>query len=141
MEQITRRDGIYYYGDERCAGVEQVYERFREDYHSSVGRKAFQRLDRIGQRTERIHGFGYCFADERGGDEFRRYGKVRYRMGGLVGISYSRILGLYDYAHIPDDEFEAWLDWAFTRGRGVLRLVGRRKNTGRTSKRLKTRYR
>lgn len=141
MEQITRRDGVYFYGDRRCEGADDAYYRFRKDYNASVGRKAFYRLERIGQRTERIHGSGFSFSDYNRGDEFRGYGKVHYRMGGFIGISYSRMLGLYDYGHIPDEQFEQWFDWAFSRGSGALRLVGKKQKTGRTSKRLKTRFR
>ena len=62
-------------------------------------------------------------------------------MGGIVCLSYARILGLEEYGHIPEDKFDGWLEWAFSRGSGALRLVGKEKGSGRKSKRLKTRYR
>ena len=143
MEEITKRDGIFYYGERRCEGPDDAYHRFRNDYNASVGRAAFLRLDRLGQRTERIHGFGFHFAEgyRPEGGRYTGYGKVRYRMGGIVCLSYARILGLEEYGHIPDEEFDGWLEWAFTRGSGALKLVGREKGSGRKSKRLKTRYR
>ena len=143
MEEITRRDGIYYYGDRKCSGADEAYERYRREYHASIGRDAFRRLDRLGQRVERVHGSGFCSAIDYSDciDEFRGYGKIRYRMVGMLGISYSRIVGLYDYGHVPDTVFERWLEWAFSRGSGALKLVGKKQKTGRTSKRLKTRFR
>lgn len=142
MEEITRKNGVYFYGDRRCSGADEAYERYRRDYHAAVGRDAFRRLDRLGQRTERVHGYGFAYAGNRSDqdDEFRRYGKIRYRMVGMLGISYCRIIGLYDYGDIPDEVFERWFDWAFSRGSGALKLVGRKQKTGRTSKRLKTRF-
>ena len=143
MEQITRRDGALYYGGRRCRGPEEAYSRFRDDYNAACGRNAYRRLGRIGQRTERIHGSGFDFAEGSlpEGDEFGRYGKLRCWMGGLVGLSYSRITGLQAYGHIPDEVFDGWLDWALSRGSGGLITLGARKGTGRKSKRLKTRYR
>ena len=143
MEQVTRRDGVLYYGERRCKGPDEVYALFRDDYNASCGRVAFRRLGRVGQRTERIHGCGFDFAEgaRPEGDGFRRYGRLRCWMGGLVGLSYSRITGLQAYGHVPDEIFDEWLDWAFTRGSGGLMTLGSRKGTGRKSKRLKTRYR
>ena len=143
MEQITRREGKFYYGERKCRGPEDAYNRFRDDYNAACGKMAFRRLGRIGQRTERIHGSGFDFSEDcrPDGDEFRRYGRLRCWMGGLIGISYSRITGLQAYGHVPDEVFDRWLDWAFTRGSGGLITLGTRKGTGRNSKRLKTRYR
>lgn len=142
MEQIERKDGAYYYGKIRCNTIDDAYDEFRAEYHATLGRDSSRRLDRIGQRTERIHGFGFVFADnpsgrdERGGD-----GKVRYRLLGLSGIHYVRILSVGDAPNFTEEGFERWFDRAFSAGSGMLRLEKVREKSGRTSKRLKTRYR
>lgn len=127
MEQIVRRDGRIYYGERPCRDAEEAYEFYRNDYHASIGREAFLRLNRLGQRSERIHGFGFDFArplDYRGND-FRRYGTVLYRLAGRIGISYLRVFGLYDYESVPDERFDEWLDWALSRGSGAMKLKRR----------------
>lgn len=129
MEQIVRRDGQIFYGRIRCLDADEAYCRFRSDYHASIGRQAFLRLNRLGQREERIHGFGFDFTRRIGDpeNEFRRYGTVLYRMAGRVGISYLRVFGLFDYESVPDEEFERWFDWALSRGSGALKLKRRLK--------------
>ena len=109
--------------------ADEAYCRFRSDYNASVGRQAFLRLNRLGQREERIHGFGFNFTRRIGDpeDEFRRYGTVLYRMAGRIGISYLRVFGLFDYESVPDEEFERWFDWALSRGSGALKLKRRLK--------------
>lgn len=127
MEQIVRKDGQIYYGRIRCVDADDAYSRFRDDYHASIGREAFLRLNRLGQRSERIHGFGFDFTKqiEDPGNEFRRYGTVLYRMAGRIGISYLRVFGLHDYRSVPDEEFEQWFDWALSRGSGAMKLKRR----------------
>ena len=129
MEQIVRRDGQIFYGRIRCLDADEAYCRFRNDYHASIGRQAFLRLNRLGQREERIHGFGFDFTRRIGDpeDEFRRYGTVLYRMAGRIGISYLRVFGLFDYKSVPDEEFERWFDWALSRGSGAMKLKRRLK--------------
>ena len=142
MEQITRRDGIVYYGEQRCESIDDAYCRFRSDYHRGLGKEVYQRLDRLGQRVERIHGHGFVFAGGNSfGDKFKPLGRTKCRIMGLVGISYVRVIGLWDYPELQEEEFEQWLDWVYARGSGALRTVGTRDKVGRTSKRLKTRYR
>ena len=126
MVEIVRRDGRIYYGDRPCRNAEEAYEFFRNEYHASIGRQAFLRLNRIGQRKERVHGFGFDFAKPvGGGDGFRKYGTVCYELCGRVGISYCRVFGINEYGHIPEKEFDEWFDWAFSRGSGVLKLKRR----------------
>lgn len=129
MEQIVRRDGQIFYGRIRCMDADEAYCRFRSDYHASIGRQAFLRLNRLGQREERVHGFGFDFTRRIGDpeDEFRRYGTVLYRMAGRVGISYLRVFGLFDYESVPDEKFERWFDWALSRGSGTMKLKRRLK--------------
>lgn len=142
MEQITKRGGVYYYGDRECKDIDEAYERFRADYHASVGRNTHARLDRLGQRTERVHGFGFVFE---GGipyqAEFRDFPKVDCRLLGFLGIANCRIIGCWDFPDLDEETFERWFDWALSKGSGALRLVGRKYKSGRTSKRLKKRFR
>ncbi len=140
MEQITRKDGRIYYGQRKCEDADDAYRRFRNDYHESVGRKAFFRLDRLGQRMERVHGFGFDF-DGPVLPVKEHYGKTKYRLLGLVDISYCRLVGLWDMPELGDGEWERWLDWAFSRNSGALSLVGRNDKSGRTARRLNARYR
>ena len=140
MEQITKRDGFYYYGEQRCDDASEAYSCFREDYHKSIGRDASRKLDKLGRRRERVHGFGFVFdkpVEKPGG----HYGRTRCWFMGLVGLSYCRLTGIMDCPDLPEEEFYKWLDWAFSRGSGALMTLGIKAKTGRTSKRLKKRYR
>ncbi len=127
MEQIVRRDGRIYYGERPCRDAEEAYDFFRNDYHASIGRQAFLRLNRLGQRKERVHGFGFDFAKRIGYNDSKRYGTVLYYLAGKMGISYLRVFGINDYAAVPDEEFEQWFDWALSRGSGALKLKRRLK--------------
>ena len=141
MEQITRRDGFYYYGDRRCRDVDEAYSRFRQEFHGNLGRQVVKRLDREGRRVERIHDFGFVFDDVALPGGLDRGGRVDYRILGIVVISYARMFGIHDYPNVPDEGFEDWLDFALSKGSGVMRRVGTRQRTGRTSVRLRTRFR
>lgn len=127
MEQIVRRDGQIYYGRIRCMDANEAYSRFRDEYHASIGRQAFLRLNRLGQRSERVHGFGFDFSRPIDGKEFERYGTIHYGLLGRVGISHLRIFGIRDYGEISEECFERWFDWAFSRGSGALKLKRRLK--------------
>lgn len=142
MEQITRKDGRIYYGSEPCESVNDAYSRFRDDCHVALGRERSNRLDRLGQRRERIHGFGFVFSD--GVPGMAKFGggrRYRCRLMGLVGISYVRGIGLWDYADVEDADFDEWLDWVFSRGNRLLATTGVRDRVGRTGRRRRTRYR
>lgn len=143
MEQITRRERVWYYGSRRCDNIDEAYNRFRDDYNAATGRAASLRLDHIGQRVERIHEFGYVRPWNDEVEKEKGFGdkKIRYRMLGLTGIHYCRILGLWDMPRMDEERLERWLEWAFTKGNNILSLVGTNDKAGRTSKRLKTRYR
>ncbi len=142
MEKITRYDGVYYYGGERCRGIDDAYSKFREAVHAEAGRRSPLRLDRLGSRKERVHGYGFVF--ERplpDNDSFSSRIRTRCHILGFLGIGYVRSIGCWDYADIGEEEFDSWLDWVFTKGRGALRVVGNRDRVGRTSRRLHARYR
>jgi hypothetical protein len=141
MEQIIRKDGAIYYGRILCKDADDAYVMFREDYHRDLGRAVYRRLDRIGKRTERIHGFGFVRDGELDGSRFVGLQKVRYYVLGLIGIHYFRIMGRWDMEHISDEDYEDWLEWAFTKGTKALSQCGKNEKTGRTSKRLNKRYR
>ena len=110
MEQITRKDGVFYYGNLPCRDADDAYCRFRDDYHRSIGRQAFERLNRLGQRKERIHERGFVFSGEIGTVHPLFPGSVVGRMLGLVGTSYCRIIGGWDVHCGADEEFERWLE-------------------------------
>lgn len=142
MEQITKIDEVYYYGAEPCTDIDDAYSRFRRDYHATLGRDVYGRLDKVGQRVERVHGFGFVFSDGKpDGREFEHHKKITCRLLGFLGIANCRIIGIWDYGDITEEQFERWFDWALSRGSGALRLVGRKSKSGRTSKRLKRRFR
>jgi hypothetical protein len=141
MEQITKQDGVIYYGKQRCNNIDDAYDKFRTEYHRICGKDASKRLDRLGQRVERIHEYGYYFTEELHGDSYVCIGKIPYRIMGFLGICYVRSISLTDYEEVDDEEFDDWLDWVFRKGSGMLRLVGKNNKTGRTSTRINARYR
>ena len=139
MEQIRRADnGGFFYGDKFCPTADDAYLLYRRDYDEGTGRAVFKRLGRIGQRTERIHGFGFDF--ERKPDGLEAIARIPYRLMGLLGIHYCRIIGCWNYSGISEYDFEWWFDRVFSRGSGLLRRVGTNDKAGRTSKGRK-RYR
>ena len=141
MEQIVRKDGRIYYGDWLCSDADGAYRLFRSDYNASCGRSAFRFLNRLGQRSERIHGYGFDYGPGTVPVPCGNQKRTPVRILGLVGSSYCRTVGLWDIPFDTEEEIERWLDWAFSRGSGALRTVGVNDKSGRTSKRLKTRYR
>lgn len=143
MEKITKREGCYYYGENRCQDADDAYERFRNDYHESLGKRVYRRLNRVGQRVERVHEFGFCFAGEwRTGSPDVQPRLVSTRLLGLVCGSYCRMLGEWDIpGEVRELDFEEWYDRTFSAGSKALRLVGRKAKAGRTSKLQNKRYR
>ena len=142
MEQITKKDGQIYYGRVRCLTADDAYEHFRRDYHSLIGRSAFSRLDRLGQREERVHDSGFVFSPHLPLVPGKILGRVPVpvRLLGLVGVSYCRIIG-EGIPSMNEDDLEYWLDYVLQSGSGCLRLVGKNDKAGRTSKLLNKRYR
>ena len=65
MEKITRRQEGFYYGETKCSCADDAYRLFREDYHRSLGKNAYGRLNRLGAREERQHGYGFIFSERK----------------------------------------------------------------------------
>jgi hypothetical protein len=139
MEQITRLDGVFYYGEIRCSCADDVYRRFRDDYHASLGRAAYRRLGRLGSRKERVHEFGFVFD----GPSRKGYCSDTCRLSlellGLVCGSYCWIATVPQ--HMTDDEQSEWLDVVLSKGSGLIRKTGKGKGTGRRDRRSSIRYR
>lgn len=141
MEQITSHNGRLYYGNKECRNADEAYTLFRRDYHESLGRNVYRRLNRLGNRKERVHEFGFVFSgtNHKGAECYFPKHSIRYWMG-LVLLCYCRFTGVWEYRDVTDGSFDAWFDWAFSKGSRALRLA-RREKSGRTSKRLKTTFR
>lgn len=120
MEQVKRIDGVLYYGLHRCVDIEDAYCRFRDDYNTAIGKAVHLRLDRLGLRKERVHGFGIVrtgsYVPKRCGPVTR----VKYRLLGLINLCYWWSV---DVSPVSEDEFEDWVDYAFTKGSGALTYV------------------
>ena len=121
MEQVRRINGTIYYGDKQCIDIDDAYCRFRDDYNRSLGKAVHFRLDRLGLRKERVHGFGIVrenfFVPKRCGPD-----RVRYRLLGLVNLCYWWSV---DITSVKEEDYEDWLDYAFTKGACVLMYVGK----------------
>lgn len=133
MEKVTRSDGKWFYGEHECSDIDDAYRRFRDDYHASIGKAVRLRLNRIGYRQERVHGFGFVFS--RSVTPCRKYRRVGYRMLGLVNVCYCRMIAVSDTGCETEEEFDEWFDYAFSKNSGALRLQGRNEKTGRTARR------
>lgn len=144
MAQITKRGEVLYYGEQACRDANEAYCRFRDDYHTSLGKRVFRRLN-MPNREERIHGFkcffslGFQFAlDSEFGEPNTR---IPYRLLGIVGISYARCFDGNFFPDYEDEKFARWLDWFLLHAGEIMYQIGKNDKSGRTSKRLKTRYR
>ena len=131
MEQIKR----YIYKGIDYKSADNLYDAFRYDYTNGTGRAFFKRLNRLKNRTERIHGFGMYFSEsfERE-DFFKTLPKSKYRLLGMLQISYARIIGLHDMPKLDEKDLEDWVDWAFSYKSNALSLVGKNDKSGRTKK-------
>ena len=140
MEKITKRNGVYYYGERRCSGADDVYRHFRDGYHASLGRAAYRRLGRFGSRTERVHEFGFVFDGPVSRVDIDGYGKLRLSLIGLVCGSYCWIAN-----EIPQEISEKmqmdWFDWVLSKGSGGVWKTGKAKGSGRKDRRLNKKYR
>lgn len=132
MEKITKSNGKWFYGERECRDVDDLYGLFRNEYHNSIGKAVRLRLNRIGYRKERVHGFGFVFSEQP--RVHKKYRRVGYRMLGLVDVCYCRMIAVSDVNCDNEEEFDEWFDYAFSQGSGALRLEGRNEKTGRTAK-------
>lgn len=140
MEQITKRDGVFYYGERRCINADDVYRRFRDGYHASLGRASYRRLGRLGSRKERVHEFGLVFDRPFPRMDTDKYGKLRLMLFGLVCGSYCWITERIPQQMSEQEQLD-WLEWALAKGSGGVWKTGKARGSGRKSKRLTARYR
>ena len=144
MEQIEKKNGSLYYGKQRCQDANDAYCRFRDDYHASLGKAVYRRLN-MPEREERIHGFKAYFCDEMQKRLDEEFGapdrKIEYRLMGLVGISYCRGIAGYDCPDYDEEKYYRWFDWFISHANCMMRRIGTKDKSGRTSKNINTRYR
>ena len=95
-------------------------------------------ITKVGNRY--YYGERECLSADEAYCRFR-YGRIRARLLGIVGIAYCRMIGLWDQPDIDEEEYDDWLDWLLGYNSRVLYLVGIKQKAGRTNKRLKKRYR
>jgi len=143
MEQISRKDGVVFYGGLACESVNEAYKRFRTDYHEELGKRVYRRLD-SRKRVERIHGYKSYYSESRSrylADKFSGFPRVKGWLMGIVGTSYCHAFGSW---YMPEfkNEDDAWdfIDWMLDVNSDAVTIVGRKMKTGRTSKNRK-RYR
>lgn len=143
MEQIKKRDGCYFYGRQLCLNADDAYCKFRDDYHASLGKRVYRRLN-AKDRSERIHGFHVYFSrpiQEKLDAEFGQpRQRIPYRMLGLVGVAYCRGLSGGDTPDYDEEKYERWFDWFLSHGGKIMLRVGKNEKVGRTSNN-KRRYR
>ena len=147
MEQITKRNGKYYYGEQVCSDSNDAYCRFRDDYHASLGKRVYRRLN-SPERKERLHGFHVYYSpdyERRIDEEFcggmgEGIQRVRYRLLGIVNLSYCRMLYEEDFPDYEEEQFWRWIDWLLLHEDKLMYQVGLKDKSGRTSKNKK-RYR
>ena len=143
-KKITRKDGKIYYGLHLCKDANDAYCRFRDDYHASLGKAVYRRLN-MPDREERLHGFKVYFTEKSQkhlDEEFGEpSGKIEFRIMGLVGVSYCRGIDGNDLPDYDEERYARWFDWFLLHADSMMKRVGTKEKTGRTSKRLRTRYR
>ena len=79
MEKIEKRKDTFYYGDKACSNAGEAYGLFREDYHKELGKRVYRRLNRVGQREERVHGFGSYYPVKYSDELAEKYGNTGRR--------------------------------------------------------------
>lgn len=141
MEQIIRKNGKLYYGKQICSDGNDAYCRFRDDYHASLGKRVYRRLN-SPEREERIHGFHTYYTPEferRLDEEFLRTvdegnKRIRYYLLGIVQLSYCRMFSGADFPDYEEERFWRWLDWFILHAGELTTQVGRNEKSGRTNK-------
>ena len=135
MKEIRKDDISYIYGDERLYSAEDVYAKLQKEYNNAKGRSAYNRLNRLGQRKERVHGTWSYYSQDYDFGNFPDV-KIKGYFLGLIGTTYCKTIGAWDIPYEIDD-YEAWSDWIFRKGGKELRIVGTRLKVGRTAVRKK----
>lgn len=121
-------DGIVLFNGKLCVSGDEAYRMFRAKYNAMLGRAGSRRLGRGGQRIERVNGYGIVFDDRKQeylSSMFDGFDKVSAYMLGLVGICYCRGFGCNDFADIPDEYMDDYLDWVMSSEHN-LRMLGRK---------------
>jgi len=143
MEKITKIDGKVFYGQRECRSCDDAYRLFREDYHESLGKAYYRRLN-MPAREERIHWSGINVTQQRYEQLERQFAsdeRIACRIMGFLGIGYCRMVGIWDMPDFDECDADDYLEWLFVSGSRALKYVGRGDSAGRTSKRKNTRYR
>ena len=128
MEEIRKIGKVIFYGNEACRDADDAYRKFRDDYHESLGKVAWRRLNRIGSRTDRMRGSATVFSPDYQIMAFN-VPTVKCRLMGMMGPAYCWMMDVPD---ICDDAFWDWLDAASAKGSQLVRMTKRRRS-GRTS--------
>ena len=143
VRKITRDNGRYLYGTQLCIDANDAYCRFRDDYHASLGKAVYRRLN-MPERKERVHGFKVYYKDNVQQMLDSEFGnpekKIEYRIMGLVGVSYCRGVAGADIPDYDEERYYRWFDWVLLHADKLMRRIGTRDKAGRTSKN-KRRYR
>lgn len=131
MSGISKSRGLYHCCDRWFASADEAYRYFRREYNKKKGKASYEMLNRIGVRTERVHGTWMHFSD---GYEFNSYpsDRIRTYMLGLFCSSYCKTVGIWDIPYDVDDPVK-WADWFFRKGCQEQKIVGKKLKTGRTS--------
>ena len=138
MAEITKVGNVYYYNGVACRNVDELYRLFHRAYNEAQGRNSSGFLQRLGQRKERAHDSGIVFAEDKDFGVFVA-GRVECYQLGLVAGSYTKIVSVPDV--LTEDEAYEWADVIFSKGSNLLKIVGRKQKTGRTSPGRKRRKR
>ena len=115
-----------------CIDADDAYSRFKEEYHKSLGKRNFRRLD-AKPRTTRITEVGVRFPEwyaKELSEEFGNLPRVPYVIEGLIGTSYCRMFGSdwfpEEVAGFDDEKYERFIDWLLCAGMHNTKQISRR---------------
>ena len=137
---IERSGKAVLFDGTRCPSVSAAYQLFKSRYNKALGAATHLMLGHVGQRVERITRVGIDFDKEYKDTLCSKFGsskKVKYYILGLIGVTYCRMFGSWDFGidlyDIDEEETEQYLDWLMCAGVGNTMLYGRRDQVGRTN--------
>lgn len=137
MDKIYLKEGGLYVCGERCDSADEAYQLYRKICYKELGGNYNRRFNYDGKRVERIHGWGFDFADssyvESLKKEFADYDKQTGYLLGIIGISYSYIIHIVNGVDDGSPEYDRWLDWLLCRETGAVVIRGRKNGMGRTN--------